>query len=462
MLDVDWTAKKKAILNKRLLVWMPLALAYFVGFFHRNAGALVGEYLKTDFAITSAAQLGLLTSIFFYTSAVMQIPSGIIADKFDPRKGVIGAMFFIIAGTILSATASSLTMLYIGRFVLSAGCAVIYINLFKITANWWRTQEMGTISSLTSIVGNAGPLVATVPLAILISNIGWRGSYYVMAGIVAIALIFCVIYTKSKPSDAGLPSWAEIEARENGRGVTVKAESDIKVWESLKAVASNRQTLYAAVACAGMYGSFIAFAGIWAIPYLVQIHGMTKVQAAGILFVGQLAYMIAGPLNGILSDKLRLRKTLFSVYTLIGLSGWLAFLFWNGGKPPLWGVYLVVILIYVGSSSVFMAFAYTREVNPPALTGMAAGVVNVGNFLGASLMQPLVGLMLEKYWTGTMVNGIKIYPLKAFQVGFICCAVAIGIAWLATLFMVETNCENISDSLMKPYSALGSTLAVKK
>jgi Sugar phosphate permease len=450
MLDADWTAKKHAILNKRILVWMPMALAYFVGFFHRNAGAVVGEYLKIDFAISSATQLGLLTSIYFYTSAVMQIPSGIIADKFDPKRGVIGAILFIIAGTVISATSISLTVLYIGRFVLSIGCAMIYINLLKITSNWWRTQEMGTISSFTSLVGNSGSLAATLPLSILISGLGWRGSYYVLAGIVAIALFLCVIYTKSKPSILGLPSWSEIEAKENGGEIKDGKRPNIKVWEGLKAVASNRQNIYAAIACGGMYGSFIAFAGIWAIPYFVQIHGMTKLQAASILFIGQIAYMIAGPINGILSDKLRLRKTLFSIYAFISLIGWSTFALWNGGKPPLWGVYLVITLIYFGSSPLFMALAYACEVNPPALTGMAAGFVNVGSYVGAGLMQPLVGMILEKYWSGTIINGIKIYPLEAFQVGFICCSAAIGVSWFATLFMVETKCTNISGLLNDP------------
>lgn len=456
MLDADWKAKKNAILNKRILVWMPLALAYFVSFFHRNAGAVVGEYIKMDFAISSATQLGLLTSIYFYTSAVMQIPSGIIADKFDPKKGVIGAMILIIVGTIISATALSLAVLYIGRFVLSIGCAMIYINLLKIASNWWRTQEMGTISSFTSMIGNAGSLTATLPLSILISSLGWRGSYYIVAGIVAIALILCVICTKSKPSGIGLPSWSEIEAKENNSELPVRKKPNRKILESLKVVASNRQNIYAAIACGGMYGSFIAFAGIWAIPYFVQIQGMTRFQAASILFVGQMVYMIAGPINGILSDKLRLRKTLLSIYAFIGFIGWAAFTLWNGGNPPLWGIYLVIILIYVGSSPLFMALAYACEVNPPALTGMAAGLVNVGSYVGAGLMQPLVGIMLERYWSGTIVNGVKIYPLEAFQIGFSCCAVASAMSWIATLFMVETKCKNISGLFMSKNDAIGS------
>lgn len=449
MLNKEWQAKKDAIIAKRMWVWMPMAIAYFVGFFHKNAGALVGEYMKVDFAITSATQLGILTSIYFYASAVMQIPSGIIADKFDPKQGLMGAMALIVIGTVISAMAGSLGMLYLGRTVLSVGAAMIYINLFKIATNWWRTSEMGTISSCTSLAGNAGPLMATVPLAILIQSVGWRGSYYFMAGIVLLAMLLCYIFTKSKPQDMGLPSWAEIEAQETGQPIkAAPTKADIKVWPSLKAVVSNKQSLFAAVACGGMYGSFIAFVGMWAIPYFNQIYGLTRVQAAGILLVGQITYMIAGPLNGILSDKLKLRQRLFCGYMFVGLLGWILFAFWNGGKPPMWGIYLVIILINIGSSPVFMALAYAREVNPPALAGMAAGVVNVGSFVGAGLMQPLVGLMLEKYWTGELINGARVYPLEAYQVGFMCCATAMGIGWIATLFMKETKCKNIYNSLI--------------
>lgn len=450
MLNQEWQAKKDTILSKRILVWLPMALAYFVGFFHRNAGALVGEYMKVDFAITSATQLGILTSIYFYVSAVMQIPSGIIADKFDPKKGIIGAMSLIVVGTVISAVAETLTVLYLGRTVLSIGAAMIYINLFKIATNWWRTSEMGTISSYTSLAGNVGPLVATVPLAILIQTLGWRGSYYFMAGLVLIAMFLCHIFTKSKPQDAGLPSWAEIEAQEKGEPLKVSATKPVvKVWDSLKEVVSNKQSLFASIACGGMYGSFIAFVGMWAIPYFNQIYGLSRVEAAGILFVGQITYMIAGPLNGILSDKLKLRQRLFCGYMFVGLLGWLLFAFWNAGKPPMWGIYLVIILINIGSSPVFMALAYAREVNPPSLAGMAAGVVNVGSYVGAGLMQPLVGMMLEKHWTGQMVNGMRVYPLEAYQVGFMCCASAMVIGWIATLFMKETKCKNIYSALIE-------------
>lgn len=308
-MKLDYETSKNKILKMRYWVWFPLAMAYMVGFFHRNAGALVGEYMKVDFAITSAAELGFLTSIYFYTSAVMQIPSGIIADKFDPKKGLLSAMGLIVIGTVISSFAQSLELLYFGRLVLSLGSAMIYINLFKIATNWWKTSEMGTISSFTSLVGNLGPLVATVPLAILINTLGWRGSYLVMAGVVIVAMVLCFILTKSTPRDAGLMNWDEIEAAESGKPVEKKpAKKNIKVMESLKQVISNKQSLFPSIACAGMYGSFIAFFGIWAIPYFVQIYGLTRVEAASILFIGQLTYIIAGPLNGILSDKLKLRK----------------------------------------------------------------------------------------------------------------------------------------------------------
>lgn len=451
----ECTAEEKCEISKnkikkmRYLVWLPMALAYMVGFFHRNAGALVGEYLKIDFAITSATGLGFLTSIYFYTSAIMQIPSGIIADKFNPKKVLLTAMALIVGGTILSCLAKSLPLLYVGRLILSLGSAMIYINLFKIVTNWWKTSETGTISAFTSFLGNLGPLIATVPLAALINSIGWRGSYLAMASIVVFAMILCAVLTKTTPADAGLMNWDEIDAVESGQEI-VKEETkkSTKVTESLKQIFSNKQSWFPAVACAGMYGSFIAFFGIWAVPYCVQVYGMTKMEAASILFVGQLTYLIAGPLNGILSDKLRLRKRLFSGYILVGVIGWLLLLFWNGGKPPIWGLYLIVILLNIGSSPVYMGLAYAREVNPPKFAGTAAGVVNVGSYIGAGILQPLVGYVLESSPGALLVNGVQVYSLGAFQSGFICCAVAMAIAFVATLFMKETHCKNIYHELI--------------
>ena len=113
-----------------------------------------------------------------------------------------------------------------------------------------------------------------------------------------------------------------------------------------------------------------------------------------------------------------------------------------------WGIYLVVILINIGASPIFMGLAYAREVNPPAFAGMAAGVVNVGSYIGAGLMQPLVGYILETSSGTNVINGVKVYSLEAFQLGFICCACAMFIAWVATLMMKETHCKNIYNELI--------------
>ncbi len=443
MENITWDRRVRLVEKRRWLLFVPLALAFVLSYFHRFAMGVVAEDIMRDFGLTHAAELGLLSSIYFYTYAVLQIPTGITADVWGPRRTVTAALAATALGTMVFGWAPSLSWLYLGRFIASAGVAFIYINIVKFYAAWFRNREFGTMSGMSSFIGNVGFALASAPLAVMVENAGWRASFYMIGGFTLLVAGYCWLVVRNSPREHGLPSIEEIEATESAPPVRNGTETSA-VGESIRAVAANRWTWPPFIASAACYSVFATFAGIWGVPYLMQVYGLPRVEAAGYMVAISVGYMAAGPLVGFLSDRLRTRRWPFVVQMTLLLAAWLALTVWNGGKPPLAALYPLCVAMGAGTSGITLTLACAKEVNPPNMTGIATGIVNVGPFLGAALAQPLFGVVLDLKWQGAYEQGVKIYPLEAFQLAFWLCAGVLALAVLAAFFVKETRCENIS------------------
>lgn len=445
MVNIPWDGRVRLVEKRRWLICLPLALAFIIVYFHRFAMGVVSDSIMRDFGLARAAELGLLSSIYFYTYAVLQVPTGVSADYWGPRRTITAALVVAAAGTFIFGWAPSLTWLYIGRFITSAGIAFIYINIVKFYASWFRSREFGTMSGMSSFIGNLGFALAATPLAMMVENTGWRESFYIVGIITLLVAVYCWLTVRNTPVDYGWPSIEEIEAAE-GAGPAAGGDSDSKctVMESLRTVIANRHTWPPCLASTASYSVFATFAGVWGMPYLMQIHGLPRIEAAGYMVAISVGYMTAGPLVGYLSDRFATRRWPFVAQMTILLVAWLVLTAWDGGKPPAAALYPLCLALGVGASGITLTLACAKEVNPPHMTGIATGLVNMGPFIGAALVQPLFGLVLDLKWQGAVEQGVKIYPLEAFQTAFWLCAVLVAVAVAAALCIKETRCVNIA------------------
>lgn len=339
-----------------------------------------------DFSLAMASELGLLSSVYFYTYAAMQIPAGIMADFWGPRRTVTASLLIAAGGAAVFGWAPSLGWLYAGRFLIGLGVAFIYISIVKIFAEWFRSREFGTMSGLSAAVGNLGFMLASVPFALLVEFTGWRESFYI-AGVLAVAVAaYCWLAVRDTPAELGLPSVEEIAAAE-GAAAAGPAEN-AGVAQSLRMVVANVYTWPPFVASTAAYSVFATFAGVYGVSYFMQVYGMSRVEASNYLMMLPLGYMLMGPAAGFLSDRLASRRVPYIALMVFTLLTWLGFTLWNGGKPPVWALYPLCFALGAGFASVALTLACAKEVNPPQMTGIAAGLVNAGPFIGAALVQP--------------------------------------------------------------------------
>jgi MFS family permease len=192
---------------------------------------------------------------------------------------------------------------------------------------------------------------------------------------------------------------------------------------------------------ASLVGSVLTFCGLWGVPYLTTHYGFSTAQAASLTSLLMICWASASPLFGWLSDRLGRRKPLMILGQILAGIGWALVLFAPGLSPTL----LTIITAATGlfSASFIICWSLAKESVPVHLAGTIAGVINMGIMLGATVLQPAVGWMLDRRWEGAVRDGIHIYSLSAYQSGFGLMMGWIFIALLLLLFTRETHCRQM-------------------
>jgi predicted MFS family arabinose efflux permease len=293
-MTIELTEQQKRLRN----VVMLLALgSYLMSMFHRVAPGAIARDLAAAFEI-SAASLGMLAATYFYVLTLMQIPTGVLADTLGPRK--ILALGGLIAGcgSLLFGLAPSFELALAGRTLVGFGVSVAFIAMLKLIAVWYAENRFATLVGAMMFLGNVGTMTAGTPLAWGAQAAGWRAVF------VAIGVCSLLI---------GAASWFLVQDRpgEKGAPTHAGAQADRTAWlGGLLAVMKNRLTWPGFFVNLGIAGSFFSFAGLWAVPYLTQVHGLTRAGASNHISLYFGGFAIGCIIVGPLSDRMKRRKPL--------------------------------------------------------------------------------------------------------------------------------------------------------
>ena len=422
---VELTPAQKRLRN----VVMLLALgSYLMSMFHRVAPAAIARDLAAAFE-ASAASLGALAATYFYVYTVMQIPTGVLADTLGPRK--ILALGGLVAGvgSLLFGLAPGFEVAVIGRTLVGLGVSVAFIAMLKLIAVWYEENRFATLVGTMMFLGNVGTMTAGTPLAWAAQGTGWRG-VFVVIGVMSLAI--------------GVASWFLVQDRPGVKGAPAQAgaHADRTAWlGGLLVVMKNRLTWPGFFVNLGIAGSFFAFAGLWAVPFFTQVHGMTRAVASNHISIYFGGFAIGCLIIGPLSDRMKRRKPLMIGGAILHALGWWVWIA-SGALPPAI-TYALCFAMGAVTASLTLSWACAKEVNPPLLSGMATSVVNVGVFLGPSILQPLVGWVMDQGWQGAMDGGARLYAASDYRGGLILMAGFAALGAASTFFVRETGCRNV-------------------
>jgi len=417
------------------LVWGIGASFYLMAFFQRVAPAVMTDALMREFQIGAAA-LGNLSALYFYSYVAMQIPTGIIADRWGPRRLLSAGALVAGIGALLFGLAPGMLLIGIGRLLIGGSVAVAFVGLLQLTNNWFPPRYYAMAAGMALFVGIVGAVCAGPPLRFLVDHYGWR--FTVLVSSLATFVIAAAI-------------WLQVRDHPQEKGYTDGGASDpdqpvaerLSILAGLGQVLRYRNTLLLFLIPGGIVGPVLTFSGLWGVPYLTTHHGLSPTLASLFTTTVLVAWALGGPLFGWLSDHLGRRKPLYIGGCALTLVGWTAAVYIENLSLPV----LAAILVLTGfcSGCMIVSFAYVKESVPASLSGTATGVANMGVMSGPMLLQPLVGWMLDLRWDDQLADGVRIYGLDAYQAGF-----GLMIAWtvLALLllgFTRETHCRPLAD-----------------
>lgn len=411
----------------RWLCFGILSVAYVLAQFHRNAMAVVASDMMLDLSMTGAG-IGLLASGYFYAYGGMQIPGGFVTDYWGPRK--TASMFFALGavGTIILGLAPVPWVAVLGRVMIGLGVAIVFVPAMKIFSYWFRQSEFSILAGFFMAAGGAGALLASAPLTLMNSLMGWRGSFIAIGVVSLLAAGGLWLILRDTPEQKGFNS-AELL----GEGHTASAKP-LPFKQAFKVIISNRS--FWLLCCANFlnFGVSYAFVSLWCGPYFKQIYGYSAGRIGTFLTLFAIFMIIGSFLISRISNRLHSRKKvlLFSFAVSFLMMLMIALFPQN---LPVAAFYLMFVLIGLVSHPITAIFATcANEMFPKNVNGAATGLINTFSFIGGGLAQIFMGRFLDWY-SGGGTGGV--YDVKTYAASFALLTVAMAVAFLVTLPVKE-------------------------
>lgn len=386
-----------ALRRYRWAIFAVLTVGYFFVYFHRISVSVVGQDIVADVG----GSIGFLSSVYYWTYTAMQIPSGVMADRFGAKAA--STVFLLIAsiGSLVTCVGTEFWMIVLGKVMIAAGMAVVYVPLMKLVSVWFPKSDFAVLSGVVIAVGNVGAIAATGPLELMAQALGWREVFLVLGVITLVLAVLCATVIRNHPKDRGLPSVEAVELSEHGTAVVESSAARIPVMKGLRIVLSGGRKFWTcALAYFLVYGSIMTFQGTWAVTYFNNVYDFVlsaswMVTALG---VGKILSTLAiGGMTsrGIIRSKRKAMVYGTSVFTVL----WAVIFVFAGDIDSYWFWFAVSFAFGFFGGFMTLSFTQVKEWYPIAISGTAVSGTNIFLFLGASVCTTISGAIIGTAYT---------------------------------------------------------------
>lgn len=376
------------------VIWLVALAVYVLAVFHRSSLGVAGIIASERFDI-SATSLATFTVLQLVVYAGMQVPVGVLLDRYGSRAMLLVGLALLTAGQLGFAFSSSFAGAVAARAVVGAGDAMVFVSVIRLVTAWFLVRQAPMVTQLTGLAGQLGAIAAAGPLSYLLHELGWTPAFALTSSVGVVLLVAVVALVKDSPY-----------------------RSDEVVAIKLRALAQSVRTVWGNPGTRlGMWSHFTSqfsatvFALLWGYPFLVQGLGWSSSGASSLL-MAMTAWTVA---SGLVTARLVARLPYYRSWIVIGIViamvvPWTAVLLWPGAAP----VWLVVVMAFASASggpAAMVGFDLARSFTPPHQTGRANGLVNVGGFTASLLTMALIGVVLDLSASG----GMGSYTLGDFK-----------------------------------------------
>ncbi|MEU5828550.1 MFS transporter [Micromonospora tulbaghiae] len=380
------------------LVYAVALTAYLTAVFHRSSLGVTGVDAADRFHINAAA-LATFSVAQLAVYAVMQVPVGVLLDRYGSRRLLLAGGALMVAGQVMFAVAGDVPLAVAARVLVGLGDAMTFISVLRIVAFWFPGRRNPLLVQLTGTVGQLGAVLGAVPLVLLLHRAGWTPAFLTAAALGATVVLLVLVAVRDTPHAEHATALAPDLATVRRRLAEAWAQPGTRL---------------------GLWTHFVTqfsgsvFALLWGYPFLVQGQGFSPTAAAGLLTVMTMVTLVCGPVLAHLCARYPFHRSVLVFAITAATAGmWAVVLAWPGRAPHALLVALVVVLAVNGPGSM-IGFDYARSFNPVHRIGSATGIVNVGGFAASIVLILAVGVVLDL----ATPAGRDAPPLSAFRWAF--------------------------------------------
>ena len=405
-------------MSRRWAIFTIASLNFFLSQFYRASNAVISMDLVKDLS-TDTQGLGLLSASFFYGFALTQIPLTLFLDRVGPRRMMTGLSLLGILGALIFSWAGNVNTGMAGRFLLGIGMACNLMGTLKLVSLWFGPLSFATLSGAVFSIGTLGNMAATTPLVILAGELGWRGSFQVLAGANLVLVFLFYLIVRDGPSQrSSVPPPRDAGGQGN-------------LFSGLRLLLRMKDYWIISLATLVSYGVFAAFQTLWAGPYLMEAMGLSTMTAGNIIFLLNVGFLVSPPAWGFLSDRVfrTHKRVVFSGHLMYILIMAVIAMLAPGVSLPALGLLFFAFGLFRGTGT--LMYAHIKALVPLEMAGTAMAGINFFTMLGpAFFLQGLGGLMQSLFPQASRGP-------EAFRIAFLVCGGLLVLASTLYLFTSE-------------------------
>jgi MFS family permease len=402
-------------------MWGFAALVFFTVYFPRVSPSVMQHELMASFHITGFG-FGLLTSSFLYAYVPMQLPVGMLIDRFGAQRLLYLSAIVAAVGCAVFSMSQHVLGAGFGRFLTGLGGSFDFVAAMKLATEWFPAHMFGLLAGLTQALGMLGAAFGEAPVALAVDTYGWRPTMLVMglALVILAVLVFVFVRDRVSKVKCTLPKLGLIEG--------------------LKIVLKNKQCWLNAGYLGFTYAPVMALAEAWGVSFLQAGYSLSKTSAAmavSLMFIG---WGVGGPIVGFLSDRMRRRKPMMIMSSIFGCVLVSIIIYSHGMSLTL--LYVLMFIVGFTNTGLAVSYALASEVCERRIAGTSVAFANMASIVIGMVLEPAIGRMLDMRG-GTLIDGVYHYATSDYRVAFVILPFCCILSLIFALFVKETHCRPV-------------------
>lgn len=401
--------QKQSSSFKAWSIWTPAVLFFMYQFIIRVSPGVMQDDIMRRFAI-SATEFGALSSIFYIAYATMQLPVGILLDRYGPRFVASSFLSLILMGILVFIYASNWHFALLGRALIGMGSAGGLLSTAKVTHMWFKKDVYAKILGMSISIGVLGAIYGNYPLSLMIASFGWQDTLLILFGVGILLYLAMIILIENKKE--------------------TRAQKTHSIWAQIKTISDHKSVLKLGL-CGGLIGPFLyAYGDTWGVSYLTTIHDLDKANASGAISALYIGVVVGFPLTAYICDKFGGEQKLTAVYAFLTFILFSLLLYIKGISYPT----LLALHFLLGVLCAYQVLLFglvVKQVSPQE-SAFVTAIINMLNMAFGSIGIFVIGIIMDFFWSGSIQNDIRIYGDDAYKLAFstLLIGLLVGSIWM--------------------------------